>query len=164
VRGRFIIFSLLGNFGRSRTIIFPEGVKAEGWFALTKLLKESLIGGKGEAYHKQREQPMASKARVGLPHSYAEAVRGRASNPQSSHLRGWRCKQCGSWVVFAAVIGDKKVSVVGSHKQHNGEERVHSRGKGTSVEVEIQTGSPARNDEQNKVQLDLNDYANPFQK
>jgi len=162
-RGRFIVFSLLGNFGRARTIIFPEGMKAEGWFSLTNLLKESLVGGKGENYHKQWERPVASKARMGRPQSYTEAVRGRNGDPQSSHLRGWRCKQCGSWDVFAAVLGEEKVSVSGGHKQHNGEERVQSRGKGTSVEVEIQTGSPARNDGQNNLRLDSNDGANQFQ-
>jgi len=34
VRGRFIVFSLFGSYGRSRTIIFLEGSNADGWFAL----------------------------------------------------------------------------------------------------------------------------------
>ena len=40
---------------------------------------------------------------------------------------------------------------------------MQSRGKGTSVEVENQSCSPARNDGQNKVRLDSNDGANQFQ-
>jgi len=52
-RGRFIVFSLIGSIGRSSTIIFPEASLAEGWFAVSKLLKESLIFGKGEASFKQ---------------------------------------------------------------------------------------------------------------
>jgi len=49
VSGRFIVFSLIGGFGQSRTIIFPEGSNADGWFALTKILKEFLIYGNLEA-------------------------------------------------------------------------------------------------------------------
>ena len=34
-RGRFIVFSQLSYSGKSRTIIFPEGPKADGWFGIT---------------------------------------------------------------------------------------------------------------------------------
>jgi len=43
--GRFIVFSLLGNGGPSRTVIFPEGAEADGWFGVSKILKEILIKG-----------------------------------------------------------------------------------------------------------------------
>ena len=36
VRGRFIVFSLFGGYGRSRIVIFSEGSDIDGWFALTK--------------------------------------------------------------------------------------------------------------------------------
>jgi len=61
-RGRFIVFSLIGGIGRSRTLIFPEGSKADGWFALTKLLKESLISGNSEASYKQWTRPVVRKS------------------------------------------------------------------------------------------------------
>jgi len=48
-RGKFIVFSLIGSIDRSRTIIFPKGSKADGRFAITRLLKEFLLSGKGEA-------------------------------------------------------------------------------------------------------------------
>jgi len=38
--GRFIVFSQFSYFGRPRTIIFTKGPKADGWFGVTKLLKE----------------------------------------------------------------------------------------------------------------------------
>jgi len=65
-RGRFIVFSLFGSIGRSRTIIFPEGSTADGWFALTKLLRESLFVGKGEAPYKQWKRPVIRKSKVGI--------------------------------------------------------------------------------------------------
>ena len=95
-RGRFIVFSLIGSIGRSGTIIFPEGSKADGWFALTKLLRESLFVGKGEAPYKQWKRPVFRRSRAGNSISYAEAMRGRVSDPQNSYLKGWRCRQCGS--------------------------------------------------------------------
>jgi len=162
-RGRFIVFLLLGSIGRSRTIIFPEGSLAEGWFAVTKLLKESQIFGKGEASFKQWKRPEASKPRVGRSQSYVEAIRGRVSDPQRSYLRGWRYKQCGSWDVFPAVMGQEKDSVLGGNEQQIGAEFVRSRGKGSTVEVENRTSSPSSNDGQNKLSLESNVCANQFQ-
>ena len=37
------MLSFYGNSGRSRSIIFPEGPNADGWFGVAKLLKEVLI-------------------------------------------------------------------------------------------------------------------------
>ena len=42
-KGRFIVLSLLGNGGQARSVIFPEGAKAKGWFGVTTILKETLI-------------------------------------------------------------------------------------------------------------------------
>jgi len=88
VRGRFIVFSLVGSFGRSGTIIFPDGSNADGWLALTKILEESLIYGNLEASSKQFSRPVARKFRVGRNLSFADVVRGRLIDPQSSYLRG----------------------------------------------------------------------------
>jgi len=44
-KGRFIIFSLLGIGWRARTVIFPKGAKAAGWFGVTRIIKETLIEG-----------------------------------------------------------------------------------------------------------------------
>jgi len=66
-KGRFIVFSLIGGISPSRTLIFPKGSKADGWFALTKLLKESLISGKSEASYKQWTRPLVRKSRGGAP-------------------------------------------------------------------------------------------------
>jgi len=129
-RGKFIVFSLIGSIGRSRTIIFPDGSKADGWFAITRLLKESLLSRKGEAPVKKWKRAVANKPRVGRSPSYAEAVRGRGSDLQSPYLRGWRCKQCGSCDVFAAVLGEDQVSVTSGQMQQRGAECVQSRGEG----------------------------------
>ena len=131
-RGRFIVFSLIGGIGRSRTLIFPEGSKADGWFALTKLLKESLISGKSEAPDKQWTRPVVRKSRGGRSLSYAEAVRGKVSVSQSLPLRGWRCKQCGSWDVFSAVLGEEKESELSGSKQRRGAQCVQPRGRESS--------------------------------
>jgi len=42
-KGRFIVLSRLGNGGQARTLIFLEGARAEGWFGVAKILKETLI-------------------------------------------------------------------------------------------------------------------------
>ena len=85
------------------------------------------------------------------------------SDPQRLYLRGWRCKQCGSWDVFIAVLGQEKHSVLGGNEQQIGAEFVRSRGKGSTVEVENRTSSPSSNDGQNKSRLESNICANQFQ-
>ena len=116
-RGRFIVFSVFGGSGRSRTVIFPEGSYANGWFALTKILKEFLIYGKHEASPKQRSTSVAFKSRVGRHLSYVNAVRGRVVDSRGSILKGWRCRECGSWDVYTAVLGKEKDSNLGSHNK-----------------------------------------------
>jgi len=38
--------------------------------------------------------------------SFANVVRGELGNSKSSDLKGWGCRNCGSWDVFAAVSGE----------------------------------------------------------
>jgi len=89
-----------------------------GWFALTKILKEFLIYGNQEASPKQRSSSVAFKSRVGRHLSYANAVRGRLIDPRSSVLKGWRCRECGSWDVYAIVLGKEKDNL-GSHNKQD---------------------------------------------
>jgi len=86
-RGRFIVFSVFWGSGRSRTVIFPEGSSADGWFARTKILKEFLIYGNHEASPMQRSTSVAFKSRVGCHLSYANAIRGKLIDPRSSILK-----------------------------------------------------------------------------
>ena len=51
--------------------------------------------------------------------SYANAVRGRVVDARSSVLKGWRCRDCGSWDVYAAVLGNEKDSKLGSHNKQD---------------------------------------------
>ena len=44
-------------------------------------------------------------------HSFADALRGRVRKPKSSILKGWSCRDCGSWDVFATLIGEHSGSV-----------------------------------------------------
>jgi len=46
--------------------------------------------------------------------SFADALRGRVGEPKSSILKGPRCRDCGSWDVYAAVIGEHSGSVQAS--------------------------------------------------
>ena len=97
--GRFIVFSLLGNGGHSRTVIFPEGAKAKGWFGVSKILKEILIEG-----HKKLSPsmyaPPRSRFTMGRKKSVANAVRGQLGGSLNSQLMGWKCRACGSWDVL----------------------------------------------------------------
>jgi len=106
-KSRFIIFSLLGNGGRARTIILLEGAKVEGWFGVTKILKESEIGVGGHENHSPipRGTPFPSRVAEGRDRSAANVVRGRLGGPHDSQW-GWKCRACGSWDVFAAMIGE----------------------------------------------------------
>ena len=36
---------------------------------------------------------------------------GRVGKSKSSILKGWRCRDCGSWDVYAAVVGEHRGSV-----------------------------------------------------
>ena len=72
--GRFIVFSLLSNGGQYRTVIFPEGTKAEGWFGVSKILKEILIKGHKKSSPSPMNDPPRSRFTVGRKKSFANAV------------------------------------------------------------------------------------------
>ena len=45
--------------------------------------------------------------KVNSPPTFANVARGGSSPSLNSALKGWRCRTCGSWDIFAAVIGEK---------------------------------------------------------
>ena len=71
-----LFLSQLSYSSKPRTIIFPEGPKADGWFGVTKLLKETLIGASGSAFAKSKEASKAVRGYTSKPMSYANVVRG----------------------------------------------------------------------------------------
>ena len=75
--GRFIVFSLLGDGGQSRTVIFPEGTKADGWFGVSKILKEFLIGGHKKSFPSSMAVRPRARLSVGGKKSFVNAVKGR---------------------------------------------------------------------------------------
>ena len=105
-KGRFIVLSLLGNDGKVRTVIFLEGEKADGWFGVTKMFKETLIEGHKKRSYSLRSAPIPSRLRVSRYRSFASVVRGQLGGSPDSSLMGWKCRDCGSWDVCAAVIGE----------------------------------------------------------
>ena len=116
--GRFIVFSLLGNGEQSRTISFPEGAKAEGWFGVSKILKEILIKGHKKSSPSPKNAPTHSRFTVGRKRSLANTVRGQLGGGSlDSQLMAWKCRACGSWDVFAAVIGEGQDGDCNERKQ-----------------------------------------------
>ena len=64
-----------------------------------------LIEGHKSLSSKQQATPRTSSLKVSSHLSYAEVVRGEAGNPKGSDLKGSRCRNCGSWDVCGAIIG-----------------------------------------------------------
>jgi len=73
-KGRFIVLSLLGNGGQARTMIFPEGAKAEGCFGVTKILKETLIEGHKKPSPTPRNASIPSRFPMSMDRSFASIV------------------------------------------------------------------------------------------
>jgi len=75
-KGRFIVFSVSGNGGRSRTVVFHEGANPpEGWFGVTKVLKETLMDGHKKPSPTPRSAPIPPRFAVGRDRSFAYVVR-----------------------------------------------------------------------------------------
>jgi len=87
-------------------VIFPEGAKAEGGFKVTKILKETLIEGHKKPPPPPRKASFPSRVPVSRDRSFANVVRGHPGSSPNSPLMGWKCRDCGSWDVCAAVIGE----------------------------------------------------------
>ena len=49
--------------------------------------------------------------------SFADALRGSVGKPDRSFLKGWRYRDCGSWDVYAVVIGESNGSDKDSFQQ-----------------------------------------------
>jgi len=105
INGRFIMLSNFTNSGQSRSIIFPEGPFADGWFVVAKMLKEVLIKANKSSSRKKPSTPRTSSGKMTGQPSFAEVVPVGSRSSKSTKLKGWRCRNCGSWDVFAAVIG-----------------------------------------------------------
>jgi len=97
----------LGNGGQARTVIFPKGAKAEGWFRVTKILKETLIEGHKKPSPPPKNASIPSRFSVSRDRSFANVVRGHLGDSPDSPLKGWKCRDCGSWDVCVAVIGEE---------------------------------------------------------
>ena len=88
--GRFIVFSELSYSGRPRTIIFQEGPKADGWFGVSKLLKETLLGASYSYAVKAKELSSAARPLSNRPASFENIVRGANGVENYGQLKGWR--------------------------------------------------------------------------
>ena len=91
---------MLSNFtnsGQSRSIIFLEGPYADGWFAIAKILKKVLIEANKSLLRKTHLAPRTCTWKVSGQPNFADFVRGGTENSKSSALKGWRCRNCGSW-------------------------------------------------------------------
>jgi len=119
------MLSNFANFGRSRSIIFPEVLDANGWFGVAKLLKEVLIDPNKSLSRKQQVTPRTCTLKVSGQLSFVDVVRCEVGNSKNSDLKGWRCQNCRSWDVYAVVIGEKnggnqQVSTKGAGKLNYG--------------------------------------------
>ena len=54
---------------------------------------------------------------IKIDYIFADVVRGEAGNLISSNLKGWRCRNCGSWDFFAVVVVEKNGSNKAGPKQ-----------------------------------------------
>jgi len=88
-------------------MIFPEDAKAEDWFGVTQILKETLIEGHKKPSPPSRNASIPCRFPVSRDRSCANVVRGHLGGSLDSPLRGWKCRDCGSWDVCSAVIGDE---------------------------------------------------------
>ena len=61
-------------------------------------------------------RPVTFKSIVGRHLSFANAVRGRMSDSHSSVMKGWRCRECGSWDVYGATLGAESNYVIHKHQ------------------------------------------------
>jgi len=76
-------------------VIFPEGAKAEGWFGVTKILKETLIEGHKKPSPPPRNASIPSRFPVSRDRSFANVVRGHLGGSPNSPLMGWKCRDYG---------------------------------------------------------------------
>ena len=81
-------FSQLSYSSRPRTIILPEGPKANGWFGVSKLLKETLIAASNSSFAKSKEASNAARSFTNRQVSYANVVRGANGGEHCGQLKG----------------------------------------------------------------------------
>ena len=73
---------------------------------MSKILKEILIEGHKKLSPSSVFACPHSRFSVGRKKSFVNAVRGQLGGSLDSQLMRWKCRACGSWDVFAAVIGE----------------------------------------------------------
>ena len=67
-----------------------------------------MIGASNSSFAKAKEVSTAARSFSNRPVSYANIVRGTNGGENYGQLRGWRCRACGSWDIYAAILGDVK--------------------------------------------------------
>lgn len=132
----FIVFAQFSYSGRPRTIIIPGGPKANGWFGVTKLLKETLTW-RSNFVSNPKEASTIERYHTSGPASYANVVRGDAGGLHSQQLKPWRSRACGSWDIYAAALGDVLVSTSKAYRK-----KVHEPGLPSKTSREAGTGQP----------------------
>jgi len=140
--GRFIVLSEFSYSGRSRTVIFPEGHKAEGWFGISKLLKDSLLGVTISNGVKAKEVSNAARPLSHRPVSFANIVRGVNGVENYGPLKGWRCRACGSWDIYAAILGDVQRGTAQTSRERGLNQGLSSKTNGKDAKSRISSISP----------------------
>ena len=69
-------------------------------------MKESLLGVSNSFGAKAKEVSTAARSFSHKPVSFANIVRGANDVENFGRLKGWRCRACGSWDIYAAILGD----------------------------------------------------------
>jgi len=67
------------------------------------MLKELLIEANKPLPRKKHSTPRYDSLKVNGQPTFANVVRGGSRSSKNSALKGWRCRTCGSWDIFAAV-------------------------------------------------------------
>jgi len=75
---------------------------------VTKILKETLIEGHKKPCAPPRNASIPSRFPVSTERSFANVVQRHPGGSPNSPLMGWKCRDCGSWDVCAAVIGEEQ--------------------------------------------------------
>jgi len=93
------------NSGQSRTIVFPEGPKADGWFRVANLFKKVLIGANRALSRKQKVTPHTCTLKVSNNLSFADAIRGRVWKIEKFYFEGLEMSRL--WVLGCVCCCDR---------------------------------------------------------
>jgi len=118
--------------------------KADGWFGVTKLQKETLIGASNSGVAKSKEASNTARSPTNKSVSYANVVQGATGGEHYGQLKGWRCRACGSWDIYVAILGDVGVTLAIRDKEH--EQGMPSKTSGKDVRCQNLSVSPRKDD------------------